>query len=289
MPFPLLPVLIGGGALAAFLLTRKDDGAKGQTVNVLPGTPGMATANLDANLPPQVAQAVLVALRDESDPQKLHAFASALLGEGFPIAAGQLETKANALSLFGPSVPGNVPQAPQSFPPAPNQPPVFIPPQPPVFIPSAPSTPGVLTLPEVVITPGMPDFPMPSIPGMPGLGGLTTTGFDPGNPGSLPALPTSAGWVTDAHKALQTSLARFFASYGVKYPSGNTLDSSRGLLTPMGTLVFSPSDVDGSWGPKSQLALWAFQTWSNATRGTNLTRDGIPGPASQSALTAIGL
>ena len=64
---------------------------------------------LDPGMPPDVAQAVTTALATETDPAKLRNFAASLTPR-FPIAAGMLNAKANALSLFQPPSPAPQPQ-----------------------------------------------------------------------------------------------------------------------------------------------------------------------------------
>lgn len=64
---------------------------------------------LDPGMPPEVAQAVTAALTTENDPAKLRSFAASLAPR-FPIAAGLLNAKANALSLFQPPSPLPPPQ-----------------------------------------------------------------------------------------------------------------------------------------------------------------------------------
>src|SRR5262249_12613813 len=78
----------------------------------------------DPGMPPDIAQAVTNALATETDPQKLRGFA-ATLSPKYPIAAGLLVAKANALALIQPPAPqpspfpvptpvGPVPNAPSS-------------------------------------------------------------------------------------------------------------------------------------------------------------------------------
>ncbi len=71
-----------------------------------PAAPGLG---LDPGMPPSVAQAVMNALTRETDPAKLRGFASSI--PNFPIAAGLLMAKANALALVIPPAPP-VPSAP---------------------------------------------------------------------------------------------------------------------------------------------------------------------------------
>jgi nucleoid-associated protein YgaU len=89
---------------------------------VLPPAVPALPMGLDPGMPPEIAQAVTTALATETDPEKLRAFA-ATLSPRFPIAAGLLIAKANALALVQPR--------PSVTPPAPNAPPLPIPVGPP--------------------------------------------------------------------------------------------------------------------------------------------------------------
>jgi nucleoid-associated protein YgaU len=59
-----------------------------------PATPAGA---LDPNMPPEVAAAVMKAVKTGTDPAQLRGFASALSKQGFPVAAGLLNAKAGVL------------------------------------------------------------------------------------------------------------------------------------------------------------------------------------------------
>jgi hypothetical protein len=97
-------------------------------------SPAPSPFALDPGMPPQMQAAVLGALTTETDPVKLQAFAQAIQGT-YPIAAGLLMAKANALRLqpgptpqptpvgptpVGPPAPGPSPMPPPGVLPAPS-------------------------------------------------------------------------------------------------------------------------------------------------------------------------
>ncbi len=89
---------------------------------IVPGLPAIpAGLGLDPGLPPDVAQAVQRALTSENDPEKLRGFAATLTPK-FPLAAGLLTGKANALALLRPAPPAAPPAQPGVTPPAPATP-----------------------------------------------------------------------------------------------------------------------------------------------------------------------
>jgi hypothetical protein len=71
-----------------------------------------AYRGLDPNIPPDVAQAVAIAMATETDPAKLRGFAASLAPK-YPLAAAILEGKANTLAAVAAAT------APRSAPPAP--------------------------------------------------------------------------------------------------------------------------------------------------------------------------
>lgn len=79
--------------------------------------------SLDPNMPPSMQSAVLGALTTETDPVKLQAFAQEIQAQ-YPIAAGLLSAKANALKIVPAGVPASMPSLPiPSFPSIPSSPP----------------------------------------------------------------------------------------------------------------------------------------------------------------------
>jgi hypothetical protein len=91
-----------------------------------------AGPQFDVGMPPEVAVSVQNALTNETDPAKLQGFASEMQRRGFPIAAGLLMAKANAI-LLG-----------RGQPPAPPSPPLPPIPNPGPHVPPAPPSPGPL-------------------------------------------------------------------------------------------------------------------------------------------------
>jgi hypothetical protein len=91
--------------------------------------------SLDPNMPPSMQSAVLGALTTETDPVKLQAFAQEIQAQ-FPIAAGLLMAKANALRV----VPTSIPTLPITPPPSL---PAVVPPPSPLQLPAMP--PGSLS------------------------------------------------------------------------------------------------------------------------------------------------
>jgi len=75
--------------------------AAASPVGLVVSTPP-AGATLDPGLPGDVAQAVMTALATETDPAALRGFASSLMAT-FPVAAGVLLAKANAVGLAAPA------------------------------------------------------------------------------------------------------------------------------------------------------------------------------------------
>jgi nucleoid-associated protein YgaU len=114
-----------------------------------PGVPAPVIpplGGLDPGMPPEMQKAVLGALTTEGDPAKLEGFASAIQAQ-FPIAAGLLMAKAQALRLVRP--PGVAPPGPAPVPPSPLPPvvPPIIPPIAPPVVPPAPvATSGTYTV-----------------------------------------------------------------------------------------------------------------------------------------------
>jgi hypothetical protein len=211
----------------------------------------------DPDLPPAEEEAVTRALQFETDPQKLRDFAASLRPQ-FPIAADNLETRANALAVN--------PQAP------------------PVVLPPVPRPPDPLPSPAPVIPPfeppSLPPAPNASVQPMPSSGDVFTPGMIPSSVRPFKA----TGAKTQQNTDIQRALSNFFAMNPVIYPdNGDFLDAGFSLRD-RSTGDISFQSVDGVWGPRSQLALWAFQVWSNHVRNTNLTIDGLPGPASLKAL-----
>jgi hypothetical protein len=285
MPLPILPLLIGGAALA-FLVKQSSDaqGGSGGGSAILPSAELDKTIACDVGMPPATCNAVQVALRLETNPAQLRAFADSI--PQFPIASTALRLKATAIeSLTGvpSSVPPNVPAPPPTITPTfdPSQ---VIPPLPPVIVPALPSLPVNPSLPPA---PSIPAPEAPQAPAAPAEGGAL---FDPGNvPASLPGIPASGATNTKAHKDLQTALANFFAETDkrrVLYPdNGQVLDSGFSMLDDRdNTFSFPFSGADGVWGKRSQLGLWLAQRWLNANRGAGLKEDGLPGTGSANAL-----
>lgn len=97
-----------------------------------PGPAPPSPFSLDPTMPPQMQAAVLGALTTETDPVKLQAFAQAIQGT-YPIAAGLLMAKANALRLQPGPAPSPTPTP--VLPPAPSPSPM----------PTAPATAVVTT------------------------------------------------------------------------------------------------------------------------------------------------
>ncbi len=250
---------VSKGLLALFGLAA----VGGIAALAMSGGSSPASDGLDANLPDDVHKAVMKALAVETNQGRLLSFASVLRADGFPLAAAKLEAK--AASLGGTPV-INVPPAPQSFPPAPNQPPVFVPPAPPVILvqpdPSPPDDP--------VVPPFVPPVLPPDVPVAP------PSAFDPGPLPRLPALPASAGQKTADHKNFQQELAIFYGNTAVAGPSNSA--------GPGALVVYTDADADGVIGSRTQIATWIFQRWSNQMAGTVLSEDGIPGPSTLLAL-----
>ncbi len=84
----------------------------------LPSAPS-PLAGLDPNMPPEMQKAVAGALTTESDPAKLEGFASAIQGQ-YPIAAGLLNAKAQALRFA--QLPHSLPVPVSPSPPVPVSP-----------------------------------------------------------------------------------------------------------------------------------------------------------------------
>ena len=96
-------------------------------------SPSPLLGGLDPGMPLEMQKAVVGALTTETDPAKLEGFASAIQGQ-YPIAAGLLMAKAEALRLVHPPVPG----PPIPIPPVPISPvPVPVPPIPPAPVPTS--------------------------------------------------------------------------------------------------------------------------------------------------------
>jgi len=207
----------------------------------------------DANLPADLELTVTRMLQSETDPNQLNTFAASLLPD-FPIAAGQLQTKANALSFAPPSTPVT---------------PTFLPPnqptQPPVFIPPAPPPP---------ISPDLPPVPQPTPPPPDPTPAFVI--FDPGPLPRLPAIPPAGGNKTAAHASVQRALYNFYRNVNVLDPTTNDNWS------------FGPSDIDGLIGPKTQRAVWGFQRFQNGTNGMVLVEDGLPGASTNLILQQFG-
>jgi hypothetical protein len=82
----------------------------------IPPLPAPLLGGLDPGMPLEMQRAVLGALTTESDPAKLQGFASAIQGE-YPVAAGLLMAKAQALLLARPIIPpAPIPGRPQPGP-----------------------------------------------------------------------------------------------------------------------------------------------------------------------------
>ena len=67
------------------------------TMAVIAPAPATPAGALDPNMPPEVAAAVMKAVKTGTDPAQLRGFASALSKQGFPVAAGLLNAKAGVL------------------------------------------------------------------------------------------------------------------------------------------------------------------------------------------------
>jgi hypothetical protein len=100
-----------------------------------PVAPTPPLSGLDPGMPIEVQKAVLGALTTESDPAKLQGFASAIQAQ-YPIAAGLLMAKAQALLLMHPPAPGPISPTPMPAMPFP------VPSMPPVPPSPGPSLPG---------------------------------------------------------------------------------------------------------------------------------------------------
>jgi hypothetical protein len=261
---PIILVIGVGAALFAFASNKKP--------GATPAAPQPGTGKYDPGMDLDTERAVDVMLATDNNPNELREMAASLRPE-FPRAADFLDTKANALSVSPSTPPLVVPPSPPI--PIPPSPPVPLTPQPPVFIPPAPPP---------AIPPSPPIQPMQP-PGPPLPKDNRDTVFTPGHiPASIRPFAVT-GAATQTNHDIQFALGNFFALNPVVYPdNGDFLDSGFTLRDPTTGFITNNIPVDGVWGPRSQLALWAFQTWSNIARGTKLSIDGLPGPASLGAL-----
>jgi hypothetical protein len=229
-------------------------------INAIDVSAQPSNGRFDADLPPDIEAAVERALQFESDPAKLHQAAASLRPQ-FPIAADNLDSRANALAFVPP---GQTPPA-VVLPPIPAIPPLISPPAPPPFLPPVPEPPPS----PPAIEPPAPPPPSPAV--------ASDTVFDPGSPPPFSPLSAAAKSKTSAHQQIQLLLTHFYAAEPVLDHTGMLADST-------GQIAYGSDDVDGQWGPRSQQALWSFQRWFNAKRQHILQEDGLPGPASQNAL-----
>jgi nucleoid-associated protein YgaU len=99
----------------------------GPAPNVQPPTPQPnLLGGLDPGMPAEMQKAVVGALTTETDPAKLQGFASAIQGE-YPVAAGLLMAKAQALLLMRPIVPPQPQPTPVKPTPQPGPTPIPVP------------------------------------------------------------------------------------------------------------------------------------------------------------------
>jgi hypothetical protein len=100
-----------------------------------------------------------------------------------------------------------------------------------------------------------------------------TTMSDPAVSGvTLPAIPGSYSAQSAETTAIQQALNAWAAA--TLYPNPQAVDAIA---------------TDGIYGPDTQTLAAAFQTWQNATApGSNLTIDGLAGPATQNFLLDFG-
>lgn len=160
-------ILLGLGALGLLALGGKKGGSAGINPANCP--------KLDPNLPTQTANAVCIALTNETNPGNLLAFSNILKKGNFPIASSMLTSKANIILLQLQTHPGM--PLPGAHPPPGPSPPGPPPPPPPVQQPGAPQLPGGMLpplpggFPQVPSNPGFPQIP--SAPGLiPGVHGV---------------------------------------------------------------------------------------------------------------------
>lgn len=131
-----------------------------------------------------------------------------------------------------------------------------------------PATPGAATVPTTVVT-GAAITPWdPSTMADPAINAQT------GGPStvSLPAIPGNYAAQSAETTAIQQALNAWAAS--AVYPNAQGVDQIA---------------TDGLYGPDTQTLAAAFQIWQNATApGSNLTIDGLAGPATQNFLLDFG-
>lgn len=196
-------------------------------------------------------------LASSTDIAQLHTTADGMRKLGFPNAANALDFKAAQLQALQQVVnpPANPPQNPPNVPQLPSFP-IVVPPINPFTPPANPPAPPVFVPPFVppVVQPTQPTAPRAYVP---------RSALPP-----LPPLPGGTYIVTPQHRTDQNQLLRW----------------AQANSPP----TFQSGDVDGIIGPQTQVATQLAQAWSNDTRGTKLTLDGLFGAATRSALASAG-
>jgi hypothetical protein len=257
MALPLIPLLIGAGALLYFMKGSGTSsspksksaatGAPATAVIPTSAPPGASlepgTGRYDPGLPLVLEQTVAAMLATDNIPQDLVDMGSALLPQ-FPIASGQLFTKAKSLTRAPPPPAVPLPN------PAPAPPAVA-----PIAPPPAPQTDasGTVTLPPITIV-GDPSA-------------LSILAWDPSwSIPALPRIPASFGGAQDETRSIQSALN----AWGI---------AASALAVPN-----LPLTVDGRYGPATQRVAAAFQVWANAAKNAGLAVDGLAGPDTQNYL-----
>ncbi len=223
----------------------------------LDAAPAPSSSKYDPGMTAAQTQMVDNMLAGSNDPVQLHTTADGMRKLGFPNAANALDFRAAQLQAMQQVVqppanpPANPPQGPPQLPSFPVPP--FVTP------PINPFTPPAVN--PVVVPPFVPPVVQPPAP--------ARAYYVPRSPAPpLPPLPGGTYTVTPQHRTDQNQLLR--------WAQANSPSS------------FQSGDVDGIIGPHTQGATQLAQQWSNDTRGTRLTLDGLFGPMTRSALAAAG-
>lgn len=266
MPTPMLPIFLAVGAgLAALGLALTHSGSS--STPTLP-TLQMGTGKYDRNLPLVLEQTVDAMIATDMNAADFAELAEALQEDGYTVAATALRTREAQLQ---PS------PAPSPLPPPP-PPPVVVPIVPtPVPIPPQPAPPPPPFPPQPQPPPPAPQPPQPA-PAPPAP--APTSGVVPWSSTQLaaegftsayglPAIPGSYAAQSDETQTIQQAINAWASTVG--YP---------GPMIPLTT--------DGFYGPNTQNAVSAFQSYVNETQGAGLVVDGLAGPNTQEPLLAFG-
>lgn len=188
-------------------------------------------------------------------------------------------------SFPSPGVPGAGPVSPATFPtstppfspPIPGVTPVNVPGVIPAVIPGViPGVPAVVTdVPGVIpgVTPVSGGAPSPST--------VVLTGATPATPATigpmpqLPPIPAAGRNMTQTHKSGQQKLLNWLNANRFL-----GLGSETQYLPALNGKAYSPADIDGKIGPRTQAVTWLFQRWTNQSFHVQppLTEDGLFGP-----------